>query len=151
MRKTAILLIAACLAAASCTSNIKKSSKGVTVKAADGSTVRVEVVTDDIIRVTAVPAGAKFSTKESLMVVPQKHKARFSLEKLEDCARIGTQSLLVTVSLSDGRVAYFDTDGSPISSEIQREFSPYEADGVSAWTVHQTFSSPEDEAFYGLG
>ncbi|MCR4864224.1 MAG: DUF5110 domain-containing protein [Bacteroidales bacterium] len=151
MRKTAILLIAACLAAASCTSNIKKSARGVTVKAGDGSTVKVEVVTDKIIRVTAVPAGAKFSAKESLMVVPQKHKARFSLEKLEDCARIGTQSLMVTVSLSDGRVAYFEPDGSPISSELQREFSPYEADGVSAWTVHQTFSSPEDEAFYGLG
>ncbi len=151
MRKTAILLIAACLAAASCTSNIKKSARGVTVKAGDGSTVKVEVVTDKIIRVTAVPAGAKFSAKESLMVVPQKHKARFSLEKLEDCARIGTQSLIVTVSLSDGRVAYFEPDGSPISSELQREFSPYEADGVSAWTVHQTFSSPEDEAFYGLG
>ncbi|MBQ1693151.1 MAG: DUF5110 domain-containing protein, partial [Bacteroidales bacterium] len=151
MRKTAILLIAACLAAASCTSNIKKSARGVTVKAGDGSTVKVEVVTDKIIRVTAVPAGAKFSAKESLMVVPQKHKARFSLEKQEDCARIGTQSLMVTVSLSDGRVAYFEPDGSPISSELQREFSPYEADGVSAWTVHQTFSSPEDEAFYGLG
>ncbi|MBQ7072288.1 MAG: DUF5110 domain-containing protein [Bacteroidales bacterium] len=151
MRKTAILLIAACLAAASCTSNIKKSARGVTVKAGDGSTVKVEVVTDKIVRVTAVPAGAKFSAKESLMVVPQKHKARFSLEKLEDCARIGTQSLIVTVSLSDGRVAYFEPDGSPISSELQREFSPYEADGVSAWTVHQTFSSPEDEAFYGLG
>ncbi len=151
MRKTAILLIAACLAAASCISNIKKSARGVTVKAGDGSTVKVEVVTDKIIRVTAVPAGAKFSAKESLMVVPQKHKARFSLEKLEDCARIGTQSLMVTVSLSDGRVAYFEPDGSPISSELQREFSPYEADGVSAWTVHQTFLSPEDEAFYGLG
>ena len=151
MRKTAILLIAACLAAASCTSNIKKSARGVTVKAGDGSTVKVEVVTDKIIRVTAVPAGAKFSAKESLMVVPQKHKARISLEKLEDCARIGTQSLMVTVSLSDGRVAYFEPDGSPISSELQREFSPYEADGVSAWTVHQTFSSLEDEAFYGLG
>ncbi|MBP5335589.1 MAG: DUF5110 domain-containing protein, partial [Bacteroidales bacterium] len=93
----------------------------------------------------------KFSSKQSLMVVPQKRKARFSLEKLEDCARIGTQSLLVTVSLADGRVAYYEPDGTLVSSELQREFTPFETDGVSAWTVHQTFSSPEDEAFYGLG
>ena len=56
--------LAALLAiSAACSTGAKKTSHGVEITAGDGTQVRVEVVTDDIIHVEAVPKGAKFSTK----------------------------------------------------------------------------------------
>ena len=151
MRKTTVLLMTAAILAAACSPGVKKTAHGVRIKAADGTQVRVEVVTDDIIHVEAVPQGAKFSTKQSLIVVPQKYGTKYGVDKSGDAVEIKTASLTVTVNKDDGRVAYADRDGRPVTSELAREFTPIEVDGYKAWTVRQTFDSPADEAFYGLG
>ena len=144
-------MTAALVAAASCSSGVKKTPHGVRVAAADGTKVRVEVVTDDIIHVEAVPESAKFPAKQSLMVVPQEYVAKYEVVKGDDAVEIRTASLTVTVSKDDGRVHYADRDGNPVTAELTREFTPIEVDGDKAWTVRQTFDSPADEAFYGLG
>ena len=147
-------MMAAVMVAAACSpggSGVKKTPHGVSLKADDGTRVRVEVVTDDIIHVEAVPKGEKFSTKESLIVVPQEYGTEYEVTKTSDAVEIRTGSLVVTVCKEDGRVLYADAEGKPLTSEIAREFTPIEVDGDKAWTVHQTFSSPADEAFYGLG
>ena len=141
----------AILAAGACSSGVKKTAHGVKVTADDGTAVRVEVVTDDIIHVEAVPKGAKFSKKESLIVVPQEYKASYQVNKTADAVEIRTETMLVTVRKDDGRVLYADAAGRPLTSEIARTFTPIEVDGDKSWTVHQTFDSPADEAFYGLG
>ena len=152
MRKTTVFLMAAAiLAFAACSPGVKKTAHGVKVAAGDGTTVRVEVVTDDIIHVEAVPQGAKFSKKESLIIVPQEYKTKYEIEKTADAVAIRTASLTVTVNKADGRVQYADAQGNPLTKEIAREFTPIEVDGDKSWTVHQTFDSPDDEAFYGLG
>ena len=152
MRRTTVFLMAAALlAVASCSSGVKKTRHGVRITADDGSQVRVEVVTDDIIHVEAVPKGAKFSDKQSLIVVPQKYGTNYAVEKADDAVRIRTSNLLVTIDKANGRVRYEDAQGNPLTSELAREFTPIEVDGDKAWTVHQTFDSPDDEAFYGLG
>ena len=143
---TALLAISA-----ACSTGAKKTSHGVEITAGDGTQVRVEVVTDDIIHVEAVPKGAKFSTKESLTVVPQEYKASYEVNATADAVVIRTASLQVTVMKADGRVLYADAQGNPLTEEIAREFTPIEVDGDKAWTVRQTFTSPDDEAFYGLG
>ena len=56
-------MTAALISAAACSSGVKTTPHGIRLTAGDGSQVRVEVVTDDIIHVEAVPKGAKFSTK----------------------------------------------------------------------------------------
>ena len=107
MRKTTVFLMAAAIVAfTACSSGVNKTAHGVKVAAGDGTTVRVEVVTDDIIHVEAVPKGAKFSKKESLMVVPQEYKASYTVEKTGDAVQIRTETMLVTVSKADGRVQY---------------------------------------------
>ncbi len=152
MRRTTVFLMAAALlAVASCSSGVKKTRHGVRITADDGSQVRVEVVTDDIIHVEAVPKGAKFSDKQSLIVIPQKYGTKYAVEKADDAVRIRTSNLLVTIDKANGRVRYEDAQGNPLTSELAREFTPIEVDGDKAWTVHQTFDSPDDEAFYGLG
>ena len=144
-------MTAACLLATACSKDVKYTSQGVLVNAADGSSVRVTVVTDDIIRVEAVPEGAKFSRKPSLIVLPQHHDASFTVSDSEGAVDILTPSLKVTVSCADGRVSFAEPDGTPVTAEARREFTPIEVEGVKAWTVRQTFFSPDDEAFYGLG
>lgn len=143
--------MAAALLASACTPSVWNTRRGVLVFTEDGANVRVQVISDDIIHVEAVPPGAKFTDKESLMVIPQTGKAKYKYSKTEDGAEILTASLKVAVSKSDGRVSYFTHDGAPVSAELAREFTPIEVDGDKSWTVRQTFSSPDDEAFYGLG
>jgi len=145
--KKLLLAVVAVLLVASCST--KKDS--LVVKAGDGTKVRLEVVTDKIVRVSAVPAGERFSTKESLCVVPQDGNPGYSVEKNAGAYTLRTGSLVVTVSRSDGRVTFADTLGNVLTSEDSRSFAPIEVEGDKGWTVQQTFFSPEDEAFYGLG
>lgn len=124
---------------------------GITVKLDDGSKVNVDAVTDEIIHVTAVPKGAKFSDKESLIVLPQTGSPSVSVEKTDTKVILKTAKLIVNIDKASGAVSYFDLDGKEYTSEESRSFAPFEADGTKAWTVRQVFNSSDDEGFYGLG
>ncbi len=144
--------IAAMVLASACNPVEPKEEHSFTLKTADGSKVKVTAVTDDIIHVEAVPAGAKFSKKESLMTVPQSGiVSKFEVADAGESVTITTEELIVSIGKDTGDITYSDLEGNILTQEDSREFTPIEADGVKAWTVHQTFFSPEDEAFYGLG
>ncbi len=113
--------------------------------------VRLSVVSDDIIRVSATPTG-EFSSKNSLMIVPQEHKPQFKVEESSGAVSVVTSSLKATVSLETGEVSFFDQNGNAILKEKQgggKQFAPSTVEG--SYTIRQVFESPEDEAFYGLG
>jgi len=148
--KRYLILLAAAAAIISC-GPVRTTDTAVTVRTDDGTLVRLQPVTPSIIRVSAVPKGAKFSTKESLCVLPQDEKVKFAVAESDCGVTVSTSELTATVSLSDGRVSYQDASEAVLTSENAREFSPITVDGTSAWTVRQTFDSPEDEAFFGLG
>ena len=76
---------------AACSPGALKTRYGVLVNTADGSFVRIGVVTDDIIHVEAVPSGGRLPTKKSLMIVPQKPGAKYTVTK--------TDSTVVTFKL----------------------------------------------------
>src|SRR5690606_12246580 len=114
--------------------------------------VRLTVVADDIIRVSATP-NDDFSSKNSLMIVPQEGKPEFELNESGGAVSVGTSALKATVSLETGEVSFFHQNGNPILKEKQgggKHFSL--SSGVEGrYTIRQVFESPEDEAFYGLG
>ncbi len=144
--------IAAIMLAAACSPAGPKEEHSFTLKAADGSKVKVTAVSDAIMHVEAVPAGAKFSKKESLMTVPQSGiVSKFEVADAGEAVTITTEELVVSIEKNTGDVTYSDLEGNILTQEDTREFSPIEVEGVKAWTVHQTFFSPDDEAFYGLG
>ena len=113
-------------------------------------TTRVTAVSPGIMHVSSVAKGESFSKEESLCVLPQQAGTDFSKHKTPDCWELTSGNLTARVDRKDGKVEFF-RKGEMILSEHSRSFSPIEADGVKAWTVQQTFDSPEDEAFYGLG
>ena len=144
--------IAAIMLAAACSPAGPKEEHSFTLKTADGSKVKVTAVSDAIIHVEAVPAGARFSKKESLMTVPQTGiVSKFEVADAGEAVTITTEELVVSIEKNTGDVTYSDLEGNILTQEDTREFSPIEVEGVKAWTVHQTFFSPDDEAFYGLG
>lgn len=145
------LLAAACLTLAGCGSGVKETAHGVVVTAGDGTKVKVEVVTDDIFHVAAIPQGAKFSEKESLIVVPQEYGTAFQVNETDAAVQVTTAKISAIIDKATGAVKYVDSEGKEITSENARSFSPIEVEGTKAYTVHQTFNSPDDEAFYGLG
>ena len=116
-----------------------------------GGKTRIEAYSDNILRVSSVPPGTEFTDGESLMALPSEKKTRLRTEKTDSCTIVSAPGITARISNADGSVSFFRPDGTPITSESERSFSPKEVDGSSAWTVSQSFNSPEDEAFYGLG
>lgn len=120
----------------------------------EAEVVRLLVLSDDIIRVSAIPEG-KFSDRKSLMVVPQTRPAvPFRIEEMPDSVSVLTGKVRATVNRVTGEVAFADLSGQPILVEKKgggKQFTSFEADGDCGYSVSQVFESPADEAFYGLG
>ncbi|MDE5709264.1 MAG: DUF5110 domain-containing protein [Alistipes sp.] len=138
-----------CLSAVAC-GGVKRTDSGVVVKVDNGQTVRLEVVTDGIVRVSAVPTGA-FSSRGSLAVLPVESRPDFTVEQTDASVAVVTAALRAEVDRATGQVRFFDADGKTVLGEDRREFSATEADGDRGYSVRQVFFSPDDEAFYGLG
>jgi alpha-D-xyloside xylohydrolase len=114
--------------------------------------VRLSVIDEDIIRVSATPA--TFSAEKSLVVQEKPVTALWDVVE-EGCHIIlQTSSLKVHANLKTGEIKFTDPDNNIILQENEgggKSFTPIEADGVPGYTVRQVFESPDDEAFYGLG
>ncbi|MDM8001906.1 MAG: glycoside hydrolase family 31 protein [Bacteroidota bacterium] len=119
-----------------------------------GQVVKLVVINDRIIRVSAIPSG-EFPETESLMAVAQPEgKTEFTIEKSEGHVTLSTSSLSAEVSLKTGEVSFTGSDGTLFLSEQEgggRSFMPVMAIGENGYTVRQQFQSDPDEAIYGLG
>lgn len=116
-------------------------------------TVRVEVLGPKIIRVSAAP-GDTLPAVESLVAVAQPTFTDYSVTDQDGRTVIRTTHLQVAVSQTDGQISFYDSRGRLILAENHggRNFRPITVDGETAWTVRQTFASPDDnEGIYGLG
>ncbi len=152
------LLVVMCLALASCIQQSwEKTQNGAVIrlKAAsksEASTVKVSVVNDNIIRVTAVP-GKSFSKAGSLVVIDQETTPQFTVLKEEGSIIVATSGVNARVSLATGQVTFTGEDGSLLLQEREggRRFTPFEAEGTQGYTMQQVWESPANEAFFGLG
>lgn len=122
---------------------------------ANGQKVRLTPVNDEIIRVEAVPSDASFSAKASLIVEPAALKGNFTTKPVvteaDGTVSVKTARLEARLDLASGAVSFYDAQGQLLSAEDHREFTPFQADGTSAYSVRQVFESTPDEGFYGLG
>lgn len=154
------LWMLACISLFSCTTqSYEKTREGIIInlqqkQSADVGKIRLQVVNDKVIRVTATPE-KKFSTEESLIIVPQgEKKAPFSVEETERQLILSTAELQVSVNRYTGEVLFADKNGNDILRENSgggKTFTPVTVEGTTAYAIRQVFESPEDEAFYGLG
>jgi alpha-D-xyloside xylohydrolase len=114
--------------------------------------LRLQVVSDKIIRVTATPENA-FSIAKSLMATSQINPSvNWSVAQRDDQVMLTTTSVTARVSLTQGTVSFTDKAGNIILSEKPgRTFIPVSNNGEGSYHIIQTFNSPTDEAIYGLG
>jgi len=164
MKKTAqtsmIILGALLLVISGCNSGSYSSTADgviVTLESASDSEarlVRIEVINEEIFRVSATPE-AEFPHRKSLITVPREATSiPFTVEEKEGSVIISTGKINAHVSLQSGAVTFTDSEGNSILRETEgggKTFTPMVVDGASAYSFHQTFESPEDEAFFGLG
>ncbi|MDR0430560.1 MAG: DUF5110 domain-containing protein [Tannerellaceae bacterium] len=150
------LLLALPLAAQ--TNGYKKLDNGIVVTLPDGGnnktkTVRLLVVNDEIIQVTATPE-KQLADKQSLIrVAPFQTNTKWDATASSDSAFLITDKLKAAVSLNTGEIAFYDKAGKQITQESKngRSFTPLTVDNDKGYSTRQQFDSPEDEAFYGLG
>ena len=116
----------------------------------DGSKVRLEAVTDDIIRVQTVPRGVRFSRAKSLSVLPYKRLQDVTITRSSGSSSLSTGKITAIIDKYTGRVEFRDSLGNPVLAENDRSFTPIKVEGAKGYTVRQTFV-PQSESFYGLG
>lgn len=129
----------------------------VTVKKRDSNEqhhIRLQVVNDRIIHVSATPE-EDFSTAKSLITVPGlEYSGKFEVSVDSCFVILSTAALDAKVHKQSGEVSFFNKEGEPILQEKiggGKSFTPIEVEGTKGYTLRQVFESPDDEAFYGLG
>ena len=145
-------LLAAC---GSAREPFERIADGIVVTPEGGAArkVRLKVIADDVIRVTAFP-GNSMKLPPSLMAVrPDGGDVPFEVQASDGAVTLKTSKLAAEVSLATGRVVFRDASGDVVLAELEdgRTFQPVEVDGRPFYAIRQQFESPPDEAFYGLG
>jgi alpha-D-xyloside xylohydrolase len=139
-------------------SGYKKLSNGVLVtpsahESGKAKTIRLLVVNDEIIQVTATAEDQVVNKNSLVRVAPFETDTKWTAVSLGDSLLLSTGKLTAAVSLTTGEIAFFDNQGAPILRESKdgKHFTPIEVDGEKGYSTRQQFDSPDDEAFYGLG
>ena len=136
--------------------SVKGNTVTVKVTSPNGETpsqVRLQVLGEKIIRVSATPDGA-FHDRPSLVVLPQKGEVPFSVKADSGTVTVSTAALTAAVRISDGNLRFTGADGKTFTASGTApgmHFTPIEVEGKRAYSTQVVFDSPEDEAFYGLG
>ena len=138
----ALVLVALCMMACAPKNEVKVNT--------EAGTVRLQVITPEVVRVSVSPDG-KFQDRKSLMVLPQKGIGEFSVNKEAGAVSVETSALKVEVNKADGTVSFFKADGTPLALDGRAAFAPIEVEGKQAWSTTVSYASTDDEAFYGLG
>lgn len=116
--------------------------------------VRLQVISDRIIRVTAIPE-RYFPGTESLMAVKgPSPDTDFMVEENDTATVLSTARLKAYVSNLTGEVWFTDTAGIMLLEEKKGGGKSYEEvklKGEKYYAVQQQFESPDNEALYGLG
>lgn len=154
-----VILILLFLNSCSFPSSYEQTKNGVLIKLRKASdkeakVVKLQVYSEDIIRVEASPEN-KIRNRKSLIIVDQKEiNVPFEVEEKEGKIELKTSKIKALVSLTTGEVSFFDLNGKVFLKEnsgAHKKFTKIEADGFTGYSFEQVFESPDDEAFYGLG
>lgn len=136
-----------------------KTSDGVIVftdRMADGKkhAVKLEVVSDNIIRVIVSPDGT-ISPQQSLITAYSKRNDVFwTINPAGTKIILKTKNLIVEVEEKTGVVSFFDSKYKKIVAEksfSSRAFLPVVAEGTSLYKISQSFQTSPGEGWYGLG
>ena len=169
MKKIISLFGCLCLAIGVQAATVEQTAYGVVIHPDGGEArvVRLQVVGDAIIRVQATSENQLPQKPQSLMVVKQTTKPKYTVSDEDGEVRVSTGRVQAVVSKQTGRVRFFDAQGNGIVNEARdgKSFAPYRVPdceiGVdigrvteeqrNALSWRMAFDLQADEALYGLG
>lgn len=150
----------ACVALTHCSSSTtKKIDNGVVLQLkktdkTEAKEIKLEVINDKIIRVSAVPNNT-FPERKSLIRVPFAGKTpAYTFDENQQQLSVSTQKIKAVVSKQSGEVVFTDINGNALLREKQgggKSFNPIQVDESYGYSFRQVFESPADEVFFGLG
>jgi len=157
--KIVIPLILMLVVVSCSTVSYKKLKDGIVVRVKNKvdhteQSIRLQVVNEKIIHVTAIP-GTKFSEVKSLMIVDDLPQVPdFVIKQSGDTVILKTKALNAAVLTSTGEVIFSDSTGKVLLSEKKgsgKSFEKIIIDDKEYFSVKQLFETQSDEAVYGLG
>jgi len=154
MRKALTLIACIIIVATSCkkASTYDVSDHDV-IAHVNNQTIRLQPISDKIIRVSAVP-GSTIPTTQSLSVLTPEPFRDFDVQEEGDQLVVATRSLKAYLSLTTGEVRFTDSTGTELLREKSgggKDFRAIQTGDENTYEISQIFESPADEAFYGLG
>jgi alpha-D-xyloside xylohydrolase len=116
--------------------------------------VKLEVVSDYIIRVLAAP-GLTISPTASLITIYTRNPGlKWDVSSDKEKVSLKTKAIRAEVNLKTGAIVFFDSTGNKILSEKAadgRSLQPVVFDGKRSYHITQTFQTSADDTYYGLG
>lgn len=116
--------------------------------------IKLEVISDDIIRVVLAP-NKKILSNPSLITVYKKDTAiSWNVISSKDAVTLTTRKIIAFVNVHSGKVSFEKPDGTKIlnTKSIDRSsFQPTIFDGQRFYKLTQIFQTADDDAWYGLG
>ena len=131
---------------------IEKTSEGVILHTAQG-TMKIRVIRDNIVQVIKSPTD-QLPWRKSLSEVDNlKPVGKYSLKESANEFMMKTSKIIIKIDKADGGIKFYDSNSNLLLGEQQngRTFVQSDSPGDTAWIVEQKFSSPDDEAIFGLG
>jgi alpha-D-xyloside xylohydrolase len=115
--------------------------------------VKLEVISDNIIRVIAAPGKDIAATQSLVTVFSKSPDLSWNTIPSEDSLILKTKKIAATIDLKTGAVTFRDLDGKKILSEkpTGRSFQSAVFDGRRYYHITQGFQSTADDSWYGLG
>ena len=131
--------------------DFQKLRDGVELQTGQG-TLRLELVTDSVVRVSFAKSSILFSRKASA-VVPHASAVKWSLAESPSEITVSTAKLKLRITRGTGRIAFADAAGRPILAEATegRHLESTEVQGEQTYHVRQLWQANGDESLYGLG
>ena len=134
--------------------DFERTSSGIVVTPTRGAArrVRLDVISDGIIHVTAVPTEELDIPKSLMVVAKPSMRTRFGIERTGDSVVLKTAKVRAVISGTTGVVQFTDLQGRVLLAERDRGvFDPVQIEGQAFYAIRQQFNPGTHEAFYGLG
>ena len=135
----------------------QETADGVVVTPVSGPfrRVRLQAVSDGIVRVTATPQAGFDNLPDSLMVVDQAPYDDVSVSSSDGVVRLDAGRVAAEVSLESGAVRFLEPGGDTLLAEAGRSLGPVTADPGAvdddSYRIRQQFAVDRDVGLYGLG
>jgi alpha-D-xyloside xylohydrolase len=154
------LLIFSAVSIAQPGNNYIKTSDGIIIYPANewpgqAKAIKLQVISDHIIRVTAGPEKALPVIKSLVTIYKSNSLPSWDLVVNDDKINVTLKTKFITAvaNLPTGQVTFYDIQGKEILAEktMGRTIEPVVFEGERTYTIHQSFETAANDGWYGLG